>query len=131
MSDSGFEIANDNDLNIIDLNSIDCNLFTADFFGNEKFDISNRYVNESYDTNLHLDQNNNYHKNQNNDNNSNNNDQIENSIVWIFPPNMMKQSSSILYLNQLWTTPNQNHSISGEKIRYHHRPMPDLEFQYQ
>ena len=53
------------------------------------------------------------------------------SNVWFFLTIMMNQSSSsILYSGPPWIKKNVNHSINGKKLRYHHRPMTDIEFQF-
>lgn len=51
--------------------------------------------------------------------------------LWFFPSNMMKKEKSILFINVPWKEFNENHSINGKKLRYHNRPMTDIEFQYE
>ena len=143
--DAGFTIFDDFDLNN-DNSSIDFKLFTTDYFGNEKLEsIDENSINQSDQlttNNLNSSQNiqiinnqftvSHFQPNDNNAEISNNKRMsLEGSDVWIFPANMMSQPSSILFLDDPWREPNGNHSINGKKLAYNHRPMADLEFQYQ
>lgn len=60
----------------------------------------------------------------------NESEKLNSSKIWVFPEKLMKKESSILYENEPWKIPNQNRSIDGQKLRYNHRPMSDLEFQF-
>ena len=59
------------------------------------------------------------------------NSKKDNSKIWFLPDRMMNHSGSILYDNEPWKKPNQNRSINGKRLRYHHRPMTDIEFQFE
>ena len=136
LKDSGVSIIYDETISEKHFSEFDFNLYLNDYFGkllnnfnsdniiNEN-DIENNIDGSNDNSNLHL--------NREELEKSAENDvftkEYKKSEIWYFPPQMMKKQSSILYMKDPWIKPNDKHSIDGRKLRYHHRPMTDIEFQ--
>ena len=137
----GISILHDFDAEQMNSSEIEYHLFLNDFFGpdNSYLDEIGSQLGQDIDLNSENNDDNagircslyiNDENTEQNPDNQNQNSNINESNIWFFPPNMMKQPSSILYSNTPWKIPNSNHSIDGRKLRYHHRPMTDIEFQF-